>query len=634
MTKRIFLAALLICLVFGTAAAQRARDHIAQGREHLQAQRFEQAIESFQAALALEPRNRDAPALLQQAQEGRTTQLFNEAERLRRESNFEEAVAMYDRAAASAPSGYNTRPITDAKAATLREKTEHIFAEAQRLRQAGNITEALAMYDMAVQSAPHGYNTRQITDARAAMLRERTDSLFAEAQRLRQAGDIDEASAMYDSAAQSAPQGYNTRQITDAKAAMFKERTDRLFAEAQRLRQTGNIDEASAMYDTAVQSAPQGYNTRQITDAKAAMFRERTDRIVAEADRLQRENKFDEAIAMYKQAIESAPSGYNTQNIQNRIAGIERTRLTAQSDAAFQAAIEFLAAGNYSEALIQFENVVKIGVSGGNQEEAGRAITVLKGLPDKQASYNRPLREDDFDIRQIQNGVEIANYKACETLWIDVNSRSYKIIIGIKNVVIPNRLYNLPVTQIGDGAFRDKNLTSVTIPNTIILIGAEAFSENKNLTTIVIPNSVTEIGYQAFKSCGLTSFTLGNGVRDIAVGMFSNNMLTSITIPASVRKVDGDAFIGNQITSVTIPNGVTELLGGSFYENPLTTVVIPASITWINNAFPNTLTRVTLPANINDLSMKSFEEALSNFYIGQGRRAGVYVKNGPVWSRQ
>jgi len=111
MTKRIILTALLVCLVFGTAMAQRARDHIAQGREHMQAQRFEEAITSFQAALQLEPRNKEVPSLLLQAQERRVEQLYNNAQALQRQGNLAEAVEQYNLALKTAPSGYNTRAI-------------------------------------------------------------------------------------------------------------------------------------------------------------------------------------------------------------------------------------------------------------------------------------------------------------------------------------------------------------------------------------------------------------------------------------------------------------------------------------------------------------------------------------------
>jgi len=82
--------------------------------------------------------------------------------------------------------------------------------------------------------------------------------------------------------------------------------------------------------------------------------------------------------------------------------------------------------------------------------------------------------------------------------------------------VIPNS-----ITKIEDLTFHGcRNLTSVTIPNSIKIIGAETFS-GSGITNITIPNSVTEIGNLAFFSCpSLTSVTFEG---TIASGKFGDN---------------------------------------------------------------------------------------------------------------
>ena len=64
--------------------------------------------------------------------------------------------------------------------------------------------------------------------------------------------------------------------------------------------------------------------------------------------------------------------------------------------------------------------------------------------------------------------------------------------------------------------------TSITIPNSVTLIGDEAFGGCSGLTNIEIPNSVTSIGVRAFYDCsGLTSLTLGSSVTSIGEYAFS-----------------------------------------------------------------------------------------------------------------
>jgi hypothetical protein len=116
------------------------------------------------------------------------------------------------------------------------------------------------------------------------------------------------------------------------------------------------------------------------------------------------------------------------------------------------------------------------------------------------------------------------------------------------DVQIPSEIRGLPVTEIGNRAFLRKNLTSVTIPDSVISIGGSAFNYNK-LTSVTIPDSVTSIGESAFAENQLTSVTIGNGVTIIKGRTFYNNRLTSVTIPDSVTSIESGAFDGNQLTS-------------------------------------------------------------------------------------
>lgn len=74
-------------------------------------------------------------------------------------------------------------------------------------------------------------------------------------------------------------------------------------------------------------------------------------------------------------------------------------------------------------------------------------------------------------------------------------------------VIIPEKIYNLPVTAIGISAFfGSANLTSVTIPNGVTAIPDWTFYHCTHLTTVTIGNSVASIGESAFNGCvSLTS---------------------------------------------------------------------------------------------------------------------------------
>src|SRR5882672_1649085 len=76
-------------------------------------------------------------------------------------------------------------------------------------------------------------------------------------------------------------------------------------------------------------------------------------------------------------------------------------------------------------------------------------------------------------------------------------------------VNIPSTITGLPVTSIGDYAFYQCGLTSVTIPNSVTTIGDDAFQQCTNLASVTIPSNVTSIGKSAFGGCAsLTTVTI------------------------------------------------------------------------------------------------------------------------------
>ena len=200
---------------------------------------------------------------------------------------------------------------------------------------------------------------------------------------------------------------------------------------------------------------------------------------------------------------------------------------------------------------------------------------------------------------------------------------------NITTVTIPES-----VKSIGDHAFESVfELSSITIPIGVTNIGKRAFAGCLALNNVTIPSSVTSVGDEAFHYCeNLTSVSILEGVKSIGKAAFATCInLENITIPTSIISIGDDAFANcDSITDISIPMGVKNISYEMFFGcDNLTNITIPSSITSIGErafAVCPKLESITIPSGVSSIAHGAFTSCenlkritlpLSITYIGE-----------------
>ena len=154
-------------------------------------------------------------------------------------------------------------------------------------------------------------------------------------------------------------------------------------------------------------------------------------------------------------------------------------------------------------------------------------------------------------IQAIQSDAEIDQYAGSE-----INQQSmttFCLYINGNLTQITSEMLD-DVVRIRQEAFVNSDLTSVTLPNSVNIIGSSAFRLSSSLNSITIPASVTAIGSAAFNFC---------------------TSLESITLPSSITWIGSSAFMScSALASVTVQSVVPPEVGQKILDGASNNLVI------------------------------------------------------------
>ena len=268
-------------------------------------------------------------------------------------------------------------------------------------------------------------------------------------------------------------------------------------------------------------------------------------------------------------------------------------------------------------------------VSSGELHDAdygGYYIKIDPGSDAEESTHNFIIRLDltnwDWDT-ETGATFTVTVAAATNTFSFDLTTGTITEYNGTDTVVvIPSKINGVTVTTIGTDAFLGLNITSVTIPDSVTEIGANAFAGCTNLTSVNYIGDWSKLTIQSGNPAVQDAaneqlfdfkFILNNTA--VIVTRY-NGTAADVTIPSRykgkpVTVIDPVAFYNNSaVTSVTIPDSVTAIPDYAFgFCSQLTNISIPNSVTFIGFSAFNSCTSlesITLPSSLSTIQSYAF----------------------------
>ena len=236
---------------------------------------------------------------------------------------------------------------------------------------------------------------------------------------------------------------------------------------------------------------------------------------------------------------------------------------------------------------------------------------------------NGKIAKDGTVTRRDSSGLEYT---------LNSDGKSYSVVgIGTntdKDVTIPEKFDELPVTSVGNNAFANcTSIIGMNIPDSVTSIGTDVFSGCSSLTNITLPfvgdrikTSSDSYLYPLGYIFGTSSYT--GGVATLQRHKGANNTYVDITyyIPSSLKFVTitgGELFAGAfygcaRLTNITLGDSVTNIDGSTvfFRCNSLTGITVGS-----NNLNYTSLDGILYNKNKTTLVTYPSAKPGSSFYI-------------------
>lgn len=257
-------------------------------------------------------------------------------------------------------------------------------------------------------------------------------------------------------------------------------------------------------------------------------------------------------------------------------------------------------------------------------------------------SYGYTDANGNWTSGQSYERAAIVTYDHSLDIWNVNNIETYQGDIAILDKVTKDGV-DYPVVAVNNNAFmRNRSLTSVQLPSSVVYIGSGAFYECSMLTSVTMPGIMHFYNSDdIFYGTKLTSFALPKTLKSISSSVFRHlGGLTSITVEEgneSFKSVDGVLYDKNVTKIVgfpakkggtyTIPATITTVNSGSFPNNvSIDELVVPATVTKIENSafgYSPQIKKLTIEDGDSELTIGTGSNS-TYFNDGKGNSFDIY----------
>lgn len=160
---------------------------------------------------------------------------------------------------------------------------------------------------------------------------------------------------------------------------------------------------------------------------------------------------------------------------------------------------------------------------------------------------------------------KLVSYGGATYSVTEIGQGAFSDCTSLTSISLPSSL-----TSIGDWAFSNTGISSVSIPEGITDIKGRVFNSCQNLISIVFPSSLKYIGEYAFAGCAsLSKINLPESLETIGKESFSYcPLIKNVTIPASVNIIGEGVFMNcNELESVTMKNANPADIASNTFSN-------------------------------------------------------------------